>query len=494
MERMDTTYDALVVVSDIRENSKSSIFTKELSHRFEKQKLLYLIEAMNAEDLYGQIKDKIKNQELVLPRSERIVFCNYLDLKDFSVKWVDRHLNFMKRFKELVSVEDGLQHYYITFLRYRTIEPLDEKKDDIFQAFEYLKDIQMPMRHGEFLVYEGGFDCLDLQEKGMACLLYILSAKGYLSVYKPQDYKRGLYILNYSDYCEKRALQYQRKWKEIKDWLEKTRDPNRVEFYRILKTEAESAAKMYQEEMEKFQRWIGLYPVRVSDYTSQGFWLFKKYKRRNKQYPELEKEKLRYQENLIAVLQNSSAKARWIQDVFEQMNYQDYVALKEAWERGEIVKEIRQNLQMVFRELDELDAEKFLNVFQEWVRELMSQIEEKMEKEKQDRKNQKSQLEAEMRLTSQYKDLKDCFLHIRDQVRFRVPKVIIPALVGETAIINGTVADHWTEKNYQIQGIENEKITVSGSNTSYEIQYLKMGKYVSWDTNAELERLKQVLN
>lgn len=96
----DETYDALLVVMDDRSQGKTEYFHKKLQETFDRRKYIYYQNSDSSEDeLWSDIEQKLETEEIILPVSQRVIFCNYIDLADVNEEWLQCFRNRMRVFK-----------------------------------------------------------------------------------------------------------------------------------------------------------------------------------------------------------------------------------------------------------------------------------------------------------------------------------------------------------------------------------------------------------
>ena len=136
----DETYDALLVVMDDRSQGKTEYFHKKLQETFDRRKYIYYQNSDSSEDeLWSDIEQKLETEEIILPVSQRVIFCNYIDLADVNEEWLQCFRNRMRVFQERGMVHDMSQHYHLNLFRYQTRKALsEEKKKEVFEVLSQL--------------------------------------------------------------------------------------------------------------------------------------------------------------------------------------------------------------------------------------------------------------------------------------------------------------------------------------------------------------------
>lgn len=478
--RLDTTYDALVIVLD--ESEEETFFQKEMTHVFEKQRLLYYRHnIMSADELFQDVLEKVNAHKVMMPQSQRIVFCHFLDINDLDERWMEQYKVRMKHFRDMGMVNDGFQHYYTTFLRYRAVKPLGDKAENIIETLEKFWDMErpFPMKHVEFLLYAGGFSNLEAEEKGAARLLQILSMKDYWRVYHADQFKQGLFILAYDDYYEKRAQDCQVEIKAIEEWMEHPKDADFMQFESRTQQAASAIMRRYREEMRRFQKWSGLYPVSVREYTSHGWGPFKTYARSVRKHAELEQEKIQNRKKFIAGLQDSEEKKAWLDGMESNLNYPDYLVYREGMENGLLSGRIEQKIQECSEKEDLEEQKLFTDLLQTWFRNFIEEQTETLEEKVSDKRDLKILKEYEMGQANQFKNLFDCFSQIETATKFQVPPVIVPVNAGTITLVNGEIGSNWNARGYEVRGVDEDQVAVLPDIAPCEIQCLKLGSYVT---------------
>lgn len=496
---LNTEYDALVIVLDERNNTSlkgDSFFERELNTVFEANKLIYHKNSqVSAEELFMDLAQKTRNHETMLPASQRMIICNYVDANNLSGEWFERYKARMETFMTMAPVRDGFQQYHITFIRYQAFQQIGEKQEEVFEVLQKIGEESMPMRHAEFLLYAGGLDNLDFHEKGVVCLLQLLTMKDYWRMYEHTQFDHALYLLAYEDYYAQRAQICKSEIEDIKKWLENAADPDFVNLELESKSVLSAILHHYNDEMRKFKRSSGLYPVSITEYSKHGVGPFTKYERNTRKHPELEKEKERYQRGFLNQLENSDEKKQFIQKLQDHMNYPDVQAYAAEAEKGMVRSRIKSIIESSFERASAEEKTIFEEILNTWIEEFLNGKMKELEKEKRRREDIKTQKEFETLQANHYDTLQECFDRIKGDVTFQAPAEIVPMTVGEITLVNGEVGSNWIDHGYHIEGIPDERVAILPAIAPCEIQYMKLGKYIDLNDGEQTkQKLRQILH
>lgn len=499
---LSTAYDALVIVLDERENRDISFFKEEMRHMFEKRKVIYYEKCeMGAKELYQDVSQKIERGEVIFPASQRIVFCNYLDLNDLDEEWLKKYRERMKYFKNMVMASPT-QHYHFTFFRYRTSRPLGEKKEEIFRVLnQFWETEHQHTRHTEFLVCTTGLgSTLKSQEKGIVRLLRILSGSDYGKVFRVDDFRYGLYVLNENEYYENAARICAEELGVVQRWLQIKRDVGLNRFFNGIMENVLVQMAKYQKEMKQFEDMAGMYPVSISEYVSHGWGPRRRYLRPSGVHPVLQKEKEARQRSFMESLKTCQEKEEWKQNALEGMNYPDLDELLQARTAGTVWLRIHQMIESAAenKNLNIEDKERFEESFRVWVEELFDAeiTEPVLRKRREEAQDKAAALTNEQDVAAKYGSLRECFASIGQDTRYQAPDTIPASDVGKFAVINGSLGDAWAVNGYSVEGLSDEQIVVQNDIQPYEILFMKLGKYVSLDPENpadSIEALNMVL-
>lgn len=497
---IDQMYDALLVVLDERREGKNAFFKEEVTRAFDKRKMIYCTGAdQSAEELYREVNEKIDREEVLFPASERIVFCTYLDMCDLDETWLQRFVERMKLFKERSMVADLSQHYHVNVFRYQAGKGLGEKQQEVMRTFMQLWDhTNTLMYHTEFLMYKGGIGgTLDKQERSLIRLLKISGMKGWTNVFSAQNFMGNLYVLSETEYYESRTAECQAKRAEVVNWLNNQKDPNLTNFVTGLNQKMNAWMQRYQEEKRQFKREAGLYPMPADAYTSSGFGPWKRYCRPEGIHRELQQEEQKWQDAFAERLQNSEEKEPWKAEVVSGMGYRDLFQMSQKWEMGALQKSLKSMAVNCgsAKGIEQEQAVKFAELFQTWVEELVAEeaAEEKLLEKKEEKEALRTRYETEIARANQFENLQMCFANIKAQTAFQLPAVLVPAPVGEIAMINGEIAGQWARQGYQIAGVLENTVLIWEAIFPYEIVYLKIGKCGTLNLQETEQRLRTIL-
>lgn len=484
-KRLNNAYDALVIVLDENKNDGDSFLKDELDRVFGGQNLVYYQDASpDADVLYHDIIDKIKSKEIYLFSSKRIVFCTCLDLKSLDERWVKNYRNIMNIFRERAGVNDSTQHYYVTFFRYHTEEPLQDSAEEKLELLQSMWEEAdpLPMCHTEFLLYAGGFDSLDSQERGAARLLYLLSVRGWTDVYEINEYKEALHALCFDEYYESRVLECQKKLDGIQKWLYEERDPERVNFFMEIQSTVSNMIREYQSEIRDFKKWEGLYPVSIQEYSVHRrgpFGLFRTcYVKNQSRNAELEAQEQEYRKNAFSKNENSQKREEFLQKLSQLMNYTDLQSVLTMWRSGALWDRLKNIVNQCAEQLETEERTGFYSILQTWLETYLTEKAAVLDEQKREKEKQRLYFLYEQGLANKYEDLKDCFSRIQKNTSYQIPSAISPAKVQELALVNEKVAETWMEKGYQIQGVLDENIIKCNDICPSEIQYMRIGRYI----------------
>lgn len=494
---LNNGYDALVIVFENSTDKESTFFERELSHVFESQRVLYFKNrSMTGEDLFQEIWKKIESRTIFLPPSQRIIICNYIDFDCIGESWLQQFRTFMQEFRVKTGATDRTQHHYLTFFRYRAGTKLTKSMDEVVETLNAMwkPENPMPMQHTEYLLYAGGFNRFDDQEKGIVRLLKTLSVTGWEDVYDITKCRDALHIIAYDEYCEKKALICQQELNKIDAWLGQVNDCTLDNLFIKIQECAQTMVKSYDDNLKNFDRWLGLYPVSVRDFTVKGFWIFKKYEKNQMRNSELEEQRAEFQDFCMAEYQSSEERSKLYHFMEQNLFYSDYKNIEEACKEHLIERRIHGIIESCSVNLQEDVKKKFENMILEWIHDYIEDKLASLEEIKCEKEKSRIRYMYEQRLTMKYQSIQSCFDGIVEKTTFQVPPSLPPATLMITAYINDEVSNNWSLKGYQISGMEDRNIIVDSTIGPLEIQYLRIGKYLNLNTDETLSNFKMVIH
>lgn len=494
---LNNSYDALVIAFENSGQSQSSMFERELKHMFERQRFLYLKnESMSGEQLFQCIFEKLNTRELFRPTSQRIILCTYMDLAEVDNEWLQRYWEFMKEFRDKVGATSRTQHQYHTFFRYRSGSELKVSMEELVEILNSMWVVEnpMPMQHTEYLLYAGGFNNFDNQEKGMVRLLKNLSVGGWRELYDPSRCNKALNILTFDEYCEKKALIIQNKLEEIHDWLHKVGDPQLDNFYMNIQECAQHMIEAYSRDMKGFDRWVGLYPVSVREFTAHGIGPFKKYRRVQRKNAELDQQRQEYQMSCMEAFKYGEERKKLIDAFEKQLHYSDYKKIREENEQNRVESRVKGIVDNCGTQLySEEEKRQFAEMLFGWIWEYLEEKLSVLEKIREEKEEEKSRYEYEQSFSTKYMNLQSCFEKVIQETGYQVPPAVTVAPLISNTYISTEVANDWPLKGYHINGVEDRNVIIDDTIEPMDIQHLKIGKYLDLDTEETLNNFKMAI-
>ena len=443
------------------------------------------------------IEQKLETEEIILPVSQRVIFCNYIDLADVNEEWLQCFRNRMRVFQERGMVHDMSQHYHLNLFRYQTRKALsEEKKKEVFEVLSQLWNMKYQyMRHSEFLIYAGGLKpnlMEQEQEKGVLRFLELLSIRDCNRVLNVGRFNRSLFVLGETEYYERHARKCEEELKKLDLWLRHAKDENLSDFASSLNSTVSEQARKLQERLQVFQRESGLYPMSTRDYIERRVLFRRSYVRPEGVPRRLQDEKKKEIVSFCNQIKNSEEKEEWKKNLTLQLHYPDLLKLSQEWREGRLQIMVKNSVNNYISEM-QLAAEE-CEVFQKavysWIEEFAQEnlITEKMREMREDREGKELQLKDEFNRASIFSDLRTCFSQIKEKTRFQVPAVIQAQEVEQIAMINSEIGRDWQTKGYDITEVRDEQIAVMNNLYPYEIVYMKFGKYIDLTNGEQTEQ------
>lgn len=494
---LNNGYDALVIVFENSADHGSTFFEREISHVFESQRILYFKnESMTGEELFQEIWNKMNNRTIFLPPSQRIIICNYIDFECINERWLQEFRTFMQEFRMKTGATRRTQHHYLTFFRYRAGSKLTTPMEEVVETLNdmWKPEDPMPMQHTEYLLYAGGFNTFDDQEKGVVRLLKTLSVQGWEEAYDISKCKNALHVITFDEYYEKKSLICQEELEKINAWLQQVSDPNFDNLFIKIQECAQTMVKSYLDNLKKFERWLGLYPVSVREFTARGFGPFRRYIRNQIRNSELEVQRTEYQDSCMAEFQDSEERKKLYDFMEENLFYSDYKNIEAAYKEHLVERRIHSIIESCSDRLDSEGKKKFEDMILGWVQDYIKGKLKSLEEIKKGKENGRIRYMYEQNLTMKYQNLQSCFNGIVEGTTFQVPPSLPAATLMTTAFINDEVSNDWSLKGYRITGIEEQNILIDSDIDPLEIQYLRIGKYLNLNTPETLGNIKMIIH
>lgn len=473
-------YDALLVIFDSHEEQTLKQKLKKIFN--ENQMIYYFDDRRSGVELSLDIQDKIKNGEIILPESQRIVFCYDIDLVSLDESWMEDYKNRMRDFYNNFTATDASQHYYVTLLRHEAQQMEDEEKEKVVKILNcFYSDLNtFVSNHVEFLMYHNMLENLEKQELGIAQYLYLLTLDEYRRIYEHSKYKGKICLVSYDYYESRNVTRLNEQIKKTEKWLNKQGDSELNNFWNLTGNELISdIVSKYVNGIDMITQKTGMYPVSVKDYRKEGGFcgLGGTYKRNsNAGRAELKQATCEYRKNYLKQIEQSNIKQEWHNKLDEQFAYADYLVLKREWKDCNAgMDRLRGYIDRFATQIEEQSTQQdFQDLFAMWISDYVEKRLSEIDSERQKKKEQLNKLKQKAKMN--FANLEDCLGHIEEKTKFKYPAVIgRPEEIEKILIISNLVNSTWDEHKHFVRNINIDDIYELNGVGSLDIQCLKFG-------------------
>ncbi|MDO4322287.1 MAG: hypothetical protein Q4C61_07140 [Lachnospiraceae bacterium] len=488
LNNLDTQPDALVVFIDNQIRRQENTASEWMEKLFDSQQYLYLRENdMTGEELFKRIREEIYECNVILPDSQRMVFCYYLELRDLTQEWVDCFFERARELQRLLSIDNMFTHHHMICLSYENVNPLAEEKSRIIGLLQQLAQSGPSISHVIYMLHVTGFETLDSQEHGMVQLLHLVSRRDYFRVAKPMGNKTYLKMLCYADYYEDRAAACQQRIKELSGWLTQENDPELSRLLGTVKLSLNAPVQELRKAISAFRRRIPLYPISVTDFQGNPITGYRS--RISDNNPIIQQRKEEYISDIKKALAERADLSNARNILEEEFHYPDFCHLESLMEQGLLEQNV---LGGIDNRDNNPDIDSLARAVCGRVRcmagSLIAVLEEKKEAvEKERRSNQR-----ELKLAGKYRDLSNCFSRIEGDTGFSPIAGYFPENVERVVLISGKCFNDWLHQQYEIAGVT--QAYRYPEIEPYEIVVLKEGDLLNLAEEDAKEKLERILN
>lgn len=490
----NSAQDALTVFLDYRREKKSDSVEDTLKERFKPMQALYLYGERCEESgakLYQFLQNKIEAGEVVLPKSDRFVFCHYLPLNDLTEEWVKSWEKRVSEFQERLKVENLFQQYHVVCLIYESSKtPLGEKKEETVRLIKQLATDLPGVAHVVYLLYTNGFETLAGQEQGIVQLLYVLSRKNTETMIEPMQHRTWLKILMYSDYSRKMAEMWSKKIKLLTYWMTEEADPQKRLFVETIEEQLTGPAGYLQEAEIDFDSRVDIYPVHISDFEKSGhLWNKTMYSRIGADHEIIRRRKKEYFGILLEkmILEFDYTKVETM--VMQKLCYKDMQKLPEF---------IKKDLQTAIEEELLLNREeRARESIRQLIQGVCGQIQKKLgkyleavDKIKTEKEKEMQEAQRALNIAGRYHDMGKCFQNIAKESEFRPMDGKFPEFIKDICLVGSECCGMWGSTT-----------TIKGISDAYscadidpmDVAFLKTGALIQLDKEEEAQKLVKIL-
>lgn len=407
----EDAFDALTIFIDERKEPSEEV-KKKAAQLFRQQEYLFVERpGFSGEGFVKFLRDELDSMNVMLPRSNRLLTCFFLELTRLSDNWIDSFFEIARALRRFQPTYEIFSQHFVICLSYNTGDIEAAEWGDYFRLLQRLgrEEIARFSKHIYLLRGEGFNNPIEYQERGMVQLLHILSRRDYRRVDEPMDiYKNFLKMISFSEFYADQANECERQINSIADWLDIIHDPNLSLLIRELVELSEAPIQDLRREARTFSQRQGLFPVNVQDL--HGNWI-RGYEKNlsNAQKEKLEQYRIAFTSQKGNTLANQCDFSKIIGDLNVKYGYQDWNLLYTA---------IRDNSleERIFRKIDEKIGPDTFGIISGFIYSYVSNfvrcVSETMTnhlKQREDKEHAQRKARRERIRAGRYNSLDDCF-------------------------------------------------------------------------------------
>ena len=490
----NSVQDALTVFLDYRKEKTSDSMRNILKERFKPMQALYLYGEKCEEDganLYQCLQSKIEAGEVVLPKSERFVFCHYLPLNNLTEEWVQSWEKRVSEFQERLNVEELFQQYHVVCLIYESSKtPLGEKKEETARLIKQLATGLLDIAHVVYLLYTNGFETLAGQEQGIVQLLYILSRKNTASMIEPMQQRTWLKMLTYSDYSRQMAEMWSGKIQLLTHWMTEEADPQNRLFVKTIEEQLTGPAGYLHEAEINFDSRVDIYPVHISDFEKSGFlWNKTMSSRIGADHEIIRRRKKEYFGTLLEkmILEFDYTKVEDM--VIQKLCYKDMQKLP-AFINGSLQAVIEEDLLLGREERARESIRQLIQGVCVQIQKKLSKYLESADKIRSEKQKEMQEAQRALNIAGRYRNMDECFQNIAKESEFKPMNGRFPSFLKDICLVGSECYGKW-----------GSGLTIEGVSDAYfctdidpmDVVFLKTGDLIQLDKEEEVQKLVNIL-
>ena len=255
-----------LINSDSRESSPIITYMEKA---FPSQQFIYnkVAKLPNCDTILDEIMMSRENMDIILPSSKRLVFCFYIDLKDFSKDFVDQFYQIAIELRKRQPLNHNTDQHYVVCFRFKVAQMetciIEEKASLINELVNRDHSVSKEI----FMLRTTALESFENQERGLVESLYLQSRENNTDYMASVSANRSaLRMVVYEDYYMNRNAMCQEAIARIDEWLTVPSDKDLLRLKDSIQEEVLKALAEMRTITRSFGRISTLYPVNKEDF------------------------------------------------------------------------------------------------------------------------------------------------------------------------------------------------------------------------------------
>lgn len=265
----NSSQGALTVFYDLvgdKAKEPSSIVTY-MEKVFPSQEYIYK-KADNVPEYNDVIEDILMqrdNMDIILPASNRMIFCYYIDLADLTKDMVDRYYKMAAELRMKQPPNNLTDQHHMVCFRFKVAELEESVINEKAELLIDLVNRDLSVSKEVFMLRTTALERFENQENGLVESLFIQS-RADNTQYINSVGNSALRMVVYEDYYENRNTTCTEGIKKIDEWFQNPSDPDLGKLKDAIKEEVLKALSELRVITRNFGRLSTLYPVNIEDF------------------------------------------------------------------------------------------------------------------------------------------------------------------------------------------------------------------------------------
>ena len=402
----------------------------------------------DGEQLFQTLIHAEEARDIIVPTSERLLFCYYLPLEELTDEWIDRYFEKVDVLNERAPIDSLFNHHYLLCFNYRVGNiKKEEEKERIARLLVRLGTEKKLLSQQIYLIRVDGFKGFESQERALVQLLHLLSRKDYHKIRSNNNAEKSLRMLGYTDYYEGRAIRCREELGRIDNWRNEVTDPGLSRLVGTVKSVLAPAVDDLREAGRIFRKKSQLYPVSVRDFEGNYLKGYRSHITAN--HPMMERRRKEFTERRRRELVEKLNLEEVKKIVGSEYHFPDYEELMESLGNGRF-------RELILTGFAEIKAEPEVEALAMDVLHKCEAIAEKATENlsslTEEKENEKKRYTIELKAAGRYNDLEDCLARIHDESKPEPIKGKFSQNVNHISLVGGKCLENWQTRQYSIAG------------------------------------------
>lgn len=391
---------------------------------------------------------------IMMPASNHIVICYYVDAKDIDDAWIDQFYARAKELKKQLPIQNLMDQHHMIVFRHQIASLDDNEKTQLYHCLTRLMMEDEYISKQIYMLRKNVLGKYELQERGIVQLLFLLTRAINNNIVNAINVSGNcLRMVTYDDFYANKAKTCQKAIDEIDNWLTVEADPGFNKMIDLVNTIISEGIADRRVKIRGLRGKSSLYPVRVTEFYKSGFLGLGGYKCDiGPNHPLIAEQRKEFVQHMDKKIMERAKTEELQKLIEEEYRYQDHKSLKEMIDEEKLYTTLLAGTQASAS--NNAEEEEFIKLMTEHLAGEISELQgDNIEDQKLQMEKRKVQRMREMNKASRYDTMGDCFNLIDEKTNLEVINGEFGAKQFTHVMIAGDAVSAIKSQGKEIRGI-----------------------------------------